>query len=60
MAQLAEKVAACEATLARMHERIAGIETRLTGIEARLSRLESRVLYVGGALTLLMSLYIFL
>jgi hypothetical protein len=60
MEQLGEKVAAHEATLGQMNERIGSIESRLTSIETRLSGLESRMLYVGGALALLMSIYKFL
>jgi hypothetical protein len=60
MEQLGEKVAAHEATLSQMNEHLGSIETRLTGIDTRLSSLESRMLYVGGVLALLMSLYTFL
>jgi hypothetical protein len=60
MDDLGEKVAAHDATLRQMNERIGSIETRLTAIEARLSGVESRMLYVGGALAILMSVYKFL
>jgi hypothetical protein len=59
MERMEEKVAAHDATLAQMNERLGSIEARLTGIEARLSGVESRMLYVGGALAVLMSLYKF-
>jgi hypothetical protein len=60
MEEISEKVAAHEATLTQMNECLGHIETRLHGIEARLSGLESRLLYGGGALGLLMSVYTFL
>jgi hypothetical protein len=60
MEEISEKVAAHEATLTQMNERLGHIEPRLHGIEARLSCLESRLLYGGGALGLLMSVYTFL
>jgi hypothetical protein len=53
MEHVGTHVAAHEATLAQMNG-------RLTRIEARLSAIESRLLYVGGALAILMSLYQFL
>jgi len=53
MEHLGPHVAAHEATLAQMHG-------RLGRIEARLSAIESRLLWVGGALAVLMSLYRFL
>jgi hypothetical protein len=37
-----------------------GIEARLSAIEARLAGIERRILYVGGGLALLMSVYRFL
>jgi hypothetical protein len=60
MEELGEKVAAHAATLTQMNERLGTIEGRLTGIEARRSGVESCLLYLGGVLALLMSLYKFL
>jgi hypothetical protein len=60
MDDLGKTVAAHDATLTQMHERLGHIEGRLTGIETRLSCLERRVLYIGGALGQLMSVYTFL
>ena len=57
MEHLNEQVAAHDATLTQMHERLGRIESRLTGIDTRLSGLERRLLYGGGALGLLMSVY---
>jgi len=53
MENLGAHVAAHEATLTHMHECLDRIEARLLGIEHRL-------LYVGGVLGLLMTLYKFL
>jgi type II secretory pathway component PulM len=50
MDTLGKTVAAHDATLTQMHERLSSIETRLSGLERRL-------LYGGGALGLLMSVY---
>jgi hypothetical protein len=60
MEHMEEKVAAHDATLSQMNERLGSIESRLTSLEARLTGVETRLLYVGGALGLLMSLYKFL
>ena len=59
MEHMEEKVAAHDATLTQMNERLGSIEARLTAIESRLSGVESRILYVGGVLGVLMSVYKF-
>ena len=59
MEHMQEKVAAHDATLAQMNERLGSIEARLTNIETRLSGVESHMLYVGGVLAVLMSLHQF-
>lgn len=57
MEPMEQKVAAHDATLRHMHERLGRIESRLLTIESRLSGVESRVLYVGSALGLLMAIF---
>jgi type II secretory pathway component PulM len=44
-------------TVTQMTQRLGRIEAQLTRLEARLTRVERRILYGGGALGLLMSLY---
>jgi hypothetical protein len=50
-------VAAHEAALGQMNERSRTIESRLTSLEIRLFSVESCILYMGGALALLRSIY---
>lgn len=58
--EVRKKVAAHDATLGQMNARLGHMEARVTAIEARLSGVERRILYVGGALAVLMSLDTFL
>jgi phage shock protein A len=60
MDDLGKTVAVHDATLTQMHEQLGRIEAQLTKMETRLSGLERRVLYVGGVLGPLMSVYTFL
>jgi type II secretory pathway component PulM len=57
MDDLGKTVAAHNVTLTQMHERLGRIEARLASLEARLAGLERRLLYGGGVLGLLMSVY---
>jgi hypothetical protein len=57
MPRLEEQGAPHEAALGQMNEQSRTIESRLTSLEIRRFGAESCILYMGGALALLTSLY---